>query len=49
MKVASDLFTLYGHDYVIVTDYFSKYIEIERLTDKSSFTVVNKVKKIFAR
>ena len=35
-KVASDLFTLYGHDYVIIADYTSKYIEIERLNDKSS-------------
>ncbi len=47
--MASDLFTLYGHDYVIVTDYFSKYIEVERLTDKASSTVVNKIKKIFSR
>ena len=48
-KVASDPFSLYGHDYVIVTDYFSKYIEIERLADKSSATVVNKIKTIFTR
>ena len=48
-KVASDLFTLYGHDYVIIADYTSKYIEIERLTDKSSQSVINKIMKIFAR
>ena len=48
-KVASDLFTLFGHNYVIVADYTSKYIEIERLTDKSSPSVINKIKKIFAR
>ena len=48
-KVASDLFTLCGHDYVIVTDYFSKFVEIERLPDKSSPTVINKIKKIFSR
>ena len=48
-KVASDLFTLYGHNYVIVTDYTSNYIEIERLADKSSLSVINKIKKIFAR
>lgn len=48
-KVASDLFTLCGHDYVIVTDYFSKFVEIERLPDKSSSTVINKIKKIFSR
>ena len=48
-KVASDLFTLCGHDYVIVTDYFSKFVEIERLPNKSSTTVINKIKKIFSR
>ena len=48
-KVASDLFTLCGHDYVIVTDYFSKFVEIERLPNKSSATVINKIKKIFSR
>ena len=37
-KVASDLFTLCGHDYVIVTDYFSKFVEIERFPNKSSTT-----------
>ena len=47
--VASDLFTLGGHDYVIVTVYFSKFVEKERLPDKSSATVVNKIKKIFSR
>ena len=47
-KVASDLFTLYGHSYVIVTNYTSKYIEIERLPNKSSLNVMNKIKKIFA-
>jgi hypothetical protein len=48
MKVASDLFARYGHSYVIVTDYTSKYIEIERIPVKSSLTVVNRIKKIFA-
>ena len=48
-KVASDLFALYGHDYVIIADYTSKYKEIERLTDKSFQSVINKIKKIFAR
>ena len=48
-KVASDLFTLCGHDDVIVTDYFSKFVEIERLPNKSSTTVINKIKKIFSQ
>ena len=37
------------HNYVIITDYTSKYIEIERLTNKSSPSIINKIKKIFAR
>jgi hypothetical protein len=40
----------YGHDQVVVMDYFSKYIEIERLIDKlGCSTVVNTIKKIFSR
>ena len=41
--------TLYGHNYAIITDYTSNYIEIERLTDKSSPSIINKIKKILAR
>ena len=49
IKVASDVFHLFGHHYVIVVDYFSKYVEVERITDMTSSSVINKLKKIFAR
>lgn len=49
IKVASDVFHLLGHHYVIVTDYYSGYIEIERIADTTSPSVITKLKKIFAR
>ncbi len=49
IKVASDVFHLFGHHYVIVTDYYSGYIEIERISDTTSQSVISKLKKIFAR
>ena len=49
IKVASDVFHLFGHHYVIVVDYFSKYAEVECIADMTSSSVINKLKKIFAR
>eukprot|EP00794_Sanderia_malayensis_P014552 gene14552-16054_t len=49
IKVASDVFHLFGRHYVIVTDYYSGYIEIERISDTTSPSVISKLKKIFAR
>eukprot|EP00112_Aurelia_sp_Birch-Aquarium-sp1_P007987 Seg1872.1 transcript_id=Seg1872.1/GoldUCD/mRNA.D3Y31 product="putative protein K02A2.6" protein_id=Seg1872.1/GoldUCD/D3Y31 len=49
IKVASDVFHLLGHQYVIVTDYYSGYIEIEWIADTTSPSVITKLKKIFAR
>ena len=45
IKVASDVFHLFGHHYVIVTDYYSGYIELERIPDKTSTSVITKLKK----
>ena len=36
IKVASDIFHLFGHHFVIVVDYFSKYVETERIADMTS-------------
>ena len=49
IKVASDVFHLFGHHYVIVVDYYSKYIEIEHIADMTTSSVIDKLKKIFAR
>jgi hypothetical protein len=48
-KVASDLFELDGKHYILVIDYYSRYIELSQLTSQTSETVINSLKSIFAR
>ena len=48
--VATDLFELKGIDFLIVTDYFSKYIEVAAMKKTTmSSEVIRAVKSIFAR
>ena len=47
-KVATDLFKWKG-SYLLVVDYFSKYIEISKLDGESSQEVIQRLKFIFAR
>ena len=46
---ATDIMTLYGHDYLVVVVYYSNYPEIERLKDTSASSVINKIKSILVR
>ncbi len=48
-KVGSDLFKHNGRDYVLCVDYYSKFPEMSRLCDQSSYTVVQSLKSMFAR
>ena len=48
-KVATDLFKWKGLTYLLVVDYFSKYIEISKLEGESSQEVIQRLKSIFAR
>ncbi|MFI5407627.1 MAG: RNase H-like domain-containing protein, partial [Nitrososphaerales archaeon] len=48
-KLGADIFHLYGKDYLLVVDYFSKYPEIALLPDKTSNSVITQLKSIFAR
>lgn len=48
-KVAMDLFCLKGQWWLVLTDYYSRYPEIARLSSLSSAAVVNHCKSIFAR
>ena len=48
-KVASDLFEWKGATYLLVVDYFSRYIEIARLDRTTTADVVTHLKSIFAR
>lgn len=49
-KVGVDLFHLYNENYVLLIDYYSKYVEISRLTGStSSKCVIDVLKSQFAR
>ncbi|KFM57554.1 Transposon Ty3-I Gag-Pol polyprotein, partial [Stegodyphus mimosarum] len=47
--LGTDLFYFQGRDYLIVIDYFSKYVEIGHLEDLSSVAVIKQLKSFFAR
>ena len=48
-KVASDLFSVSGKDYLIIADYDSKYFDVPQIPDKSSQIVIQHTKNIFSR
>ena len=48
-KVATDLFKWKGATYLLIVDYFSKYIEISKLDNETSHEVVLRLKSVFAR
>ena len=48
-KVGSDLFQLNGKDYILVVDYYSRYIEVAMLTSSTSKGIIMHLKSIFAR
>ena len=43
-KVASDLFVWNGVQYLLVIDYFSRYVEIDKLSGESSANVIKHLK-----
>lgn len=48
-KVAMDLFYLEGKDYLLVTDYFSRFPEIALLNSLTATTIITHLKSFFAR
>ena len=48
-KVVADIFSLYGKDYLLVVDYYSKFPEICHLPNKTASCVILHLKSIFAR
>ena len=48
-RVAADIFYYKGSDYLLVVDYFSKYPEVTRLSNKDSEAVIMAMKYMFAR
>lgn len=47
--VGTDLFEYGGHTYLVVTDFYSKYFELELLRQSTATCLINNLKKIFAR
>ena len=48
-KVGADLFELEGIKYLLLVDYFSRYIEIVKLTSTTSGTIISVLKTVFLR
>ena len=48
-RVAMDLFDLKGKQYLLIIDYYSRWIEIAYLQNTSSLSVIEHVKSIFGR
>ena len=48
--VGSDIFQLKGKKYILIVDYYSKYIEVSILDKgETSKTIIEKIKSIFSR
>ena len=47
--VATDLFTWDDKDFIVVTDYYSRYFEVTQLRGTTSAHVIHKLKGIFSR
>lgn len=48
-KVGSDLFQYQGYWYLLVVDYYSRYIEVAKLNNQTSQEIIRHMKSIFAR
>lgn len=48
-KLAADLFSWGGKDYLVIYDYFSNFIEYDELRNTSAAEVIDKMKRHFAR
>lgn len=48
-KIGADIYEIHGVNYLIVVDYYSKFVEIEKLSNITSQTIINKFKAVFAR
>jgi len=47
--LGSDLFELKGDQYLLVTDYFSRYLEVVKLSSTTSSSIIRALKGIFSR
>ena len=48
-KVGSDIFHLKGVDYLLVVDYFSRFVEISKMSSITSTSIISALKSTFSR
>ena len=48
-RLEVDIYTLFGKDYLLVVDYYSKYSEVCLLNGKTVLSVVTHLKSVFSR
>ncbi|XP_053383774.1 uncharacterized protein K02A2.6-like [Mercenaria mercenaria] len=48
-NIAVDLFSFDGNDYLVTTDYYSRFFEVDTLPNTQSITIIRKLKVHFAR
>ena len=48
-KIAMDIMSFKGKDYLVVVDYYSKYPELSLLVDKTASTIISHTKSVCAR
>ena len=49
IKIGTDLLEWKGSSYLVVIDYYSRYIELAKLSSLTSSSIINHLKSIFAR
>ena len=48
-KLGSDIFKFKGRDYLVIVDYYSRWIEVKCLSSMNSATLINKLKQLFSQ
>ena len=48
-KIAADTMTFGERDYLLIVDYFSEYVEMPILQDKTARSVIHNLKSVFSR
>jgi len=48
-KVATDILDFGGSSYLVIVDYYSKWLELEKLPRKTASEVIQKLKEVFSR
>lgn len=49
LKLGADIFEIQGQSYLLTVDYFSKYTVVLNIRDKSSHTIIRKMKSVFSK